>query len=490
MSIDWGEQLGKFFGTLEAVRQKRAQDAFTNAMRALQIYQTTDPYGQRDPNRLRALMGEVERTGTAGGILPKGFQYARQTLTTPGRVTQEGQPAQMLPAGLARAEGTPRAVPAQPEMREPATTTTQIALPVGGVADRPFRDVVSSKDIQQWVATNYGQQFLDAPYKDVLDAIPGLKTRLERLALPAMTPELVLAGMRFRPGQEAQAQQTVASLIAQGELDPLKLRAAVKDFTEAPQTTEEVKKAFTDHLNRDTTRLKALESEIKAAAVNNPDDVPRLVREYNALVQQANNALSIHARDAQGRYGVDVGFQGVPFAPISDAAIASMTAGAREKAELAKTRLELTKEQLDRARAGFKDLTPGERAVLTQFNSPYFQSQQPQLQAAIRARAAAIYSRLTGTQITPDAMAPPPKTATPGIVQRYENLMRDLRSLWDSSAPPAPGAAPPAPAPPAPPAAGKTYTDQDVTDIVAANPGMTAAQAEAMLKAKGYTKAP
>src|SRR5438132_11859962 len=111
MGIDWGKQLGQFFGTLEAVRQKRAQDAFTNAMRALQIYQTTDPYGQRDPNRLRALMGEVERTGTAGGILPKGFQYAGQTLTTPGRVTQQGQPAQILAAGLARAEGNHRDAP-------------------------------------------------------------------------------------------------------------------------------------------------------------------------------------------------------------------------------------------------------------------------------------------------------------------------------------------------------------------------------------------
>src|SRR2546427_12902518 len=118
MGIDWGTQLGQFFGTIEAVRQKRAQDAFTNAMRALQIYQTTDPYGQRDPNRLRALMGEVERTGTAGGVLPKNFQYARQTLTTPGRVTQEGQPAMTLPAGMARAEAVPRGVPAQPEVRE------------------------------------------------------------------------------------------------------------------------------------------------------------------------------------------------------------------------------------------------------------------------------------------------------------------------------------------------------------------------------------
>src|SRR5947209_18604482 len=107
MSIDWGEQLGKFFGTLEAVRQKRAQDALTNAMRALQIYQTTDPYGQRGPNRSRALMGEVERTGTAGGSLPKGFQYARQTLTTSGRVTTEGHRAALLTGGMARPGGTP-----------------------------------------------------------------------------------------------------------------------------------------------------------------------------------------------------------------------------------------------------------------------------------------------------------------------------------------------------------------------------------------------
>ena len=89
MSIDWGEQLGKFFGTLEAVRQKRAQDAFTNAMRALQIYQTTDPYGQRDPNRLRALMGNSQQPSSS--VFPVGNAlFSTQPTATPPIATPFG----------------------------------------------------------------------------------------------------------------------------------------------------------------------------------------------------------------------------------------------------------------------------------------------------------------------------------------------------------------------------------------------------------------
>jgi hypothetical protein len=190
MAIDWGAGIGHVLGSIAQAQQRRQDLALQRGMQQMQMLQSMygPQWAQQNPEAFRSLAAGIE----AASRQPRGFwsnQFGDPTMRFPremgpGAVLQPARAAQVLPSGLARAEGVPRVTtPAQPEVRGPGE---------------------------------------------------------ERIRVPGqwLSPDVVLSGLTFKPGRETFARSTVTAMLNAGETDVMKLRAAVKDDIEPSKSTQ------------------------------------------------------------------------------------------------------------------------------------------------------------------------------------------------------------------------------------------------------------
>jgi hypothetical protein len=342
--MDWGSGVGRFLGALAQAKQREQDLALQRGWQQLEqmhrLYGTG--WASQHPEDFRRTAEMLQSASRP----PQGFfstefgaptiRFPHETITTPGQVLTEARPAEVLPSGLARAEGVSRlAAPAQAEVRGPATTSERIAVPGG------------------------------------------------------FDPSLAFAGVTFKPGREAAAKQRAAVLAGQG-IPPDKWfqDPVIKDSIEPSRTSQQYTNEFQTRVADAQKRIDALNARIQTAASNNPSVVSGLIAERDRQVALYDRSLGEHA-NRLNEMGIPTKYQGLTVGQVDEKAL---TAGGRLTEDL--KRAHLTLAQVNAAKTKVGTLSADERQVLSLWRSPNFMLMPKAQQDAMLVRVAQVMKKL------------------------------------------------------------------------------------------------
>jgi len=486
MSVDWVSGLGRLYAAIAAARQRKQQEAYTNALRAFELYRLVDPTLQRDPARARGLLSQVEESARGMRGMEK-FQFPRE----PGPVITPAQPATpeipgetlQVPRGIARAgmtaeEQAPTVTtpatpgrPAQPEVRGPSPG---IALPQPPLSGQRVRDVVTDPTRQQALTQRYGARILDVTVGDAID-VYGQQFRNDLGGIRVPTFAQAYPSVKWRePGAGDRPMVNPATGA------PLSVTEQLKTIEDAGGVFPNVnRKRFETRVQSVTQNLDTVRRGLMTRAAQGTL-TDQEVDAFNRRLEESNKAL---ATDAQNN---EFSFAGIGVQPIGSGEVAQ--AGRKEAGReardigryqmewarlgisqqqmaIAAAHLQISERQLQLKLAAAKDkaaaLTAADREVLRLYNDPAATLKwTPAQKAALNARVSQVLAKLGIPDVTPDALDPP---ATPGAadVPPWRQILRWLAG----GGAPAPAVSPTRPSrtPGAPPARPRTSAPPELT---------------------------